>query len=291
MEKYYLLIMLSVIMFGVNFALNDVYRKVRGSTVKASLETTFFGGIIGIVFLLLLNGIDIQITPFVLIMSFVSALNGFAFTFCGFKALNSINLSLYSLFSMLGGMMLPFVQGIVFYGENITLAKVLCFVFICAALVLTVEKGEKRKGMIYYVGIFVLNGMSGVISKIYNTADFARGNATTYSVLAAGWGILVSGILLITLFRNYSESKHCSLRSVGVASINGALNKVANFLLVISLVNVESSVQYPMVTGGVMIVSTIICFFGKNKPKRKEIVSVCLAFVGLLLLFLLPMIF
>jgi hypothetical protein len=45
-----------------------------------------------------------------------------------------------------------------------------------------------------------------------------------------------------------------------------------------------------MVTGGVMIVSTLICFFGKNKPKKKELISVGLAFIGLLILFLLPII-
>lgn len=288
--EYYALIIAAVILFGFNFALNDVYRKVRGSTVKASLEATFFGGIIGMFILIVLNGFDLVFTPFLLIMSFVAALNGFAFTFCGFKALNSINLSLYSLFSMLGGMMLPFIQGILFYGEKITLAKVLCFLFICAALILTVEKGEKRKGMIYYVGIFVLNGMSGVISKIYTTAPFARGNATTYSVMTAAWGVVVSGILILTLFRKYNEEKRLSIRSVGVAAATGTLNKVANFMLVISLVHVENTVQYPMVTGGVMIVSTVICFFGKNKPKRKDIISVSLAFVGLLILFILPII-
>ena len=288
--EYYALIIAAVILFGFNFALNDVYRKVRGSTVKASLEATLFGGVIGIIVLIILNGFDLVFTPFLMIMSFISALNGFAFTFCGFKALNSINLSLYSLFSMLGGMMLPFVQGIVFYDEAITIPKVLCFLFICAALVLTVEKGEKRNGMIYYVGIFVLNGMSGVITKIYNTAPFVRGNAATYSVMSAAWGILVSGILLLTVFRRFSEEKKLSIKSIGVSAANGTLNRIANYMLVISLVHVESTVQYPMVTGGVMIVSTLICFFGKNKPKKKEIISVSLAFIGLLILFLLPII-
>jgi uncharacterized membrane-anchored protein len=43
-----------------------------------------------------------------------------------------------------------------------------------------------------------------------------------------------------------------------------------------------------MVTGGVMIVSTITAFLTPNKPKAREIISVAIAFVGLLVLFLLP---
>lgn len=46
---------------------------------------------------------------------------------------------------MFGGMVLPFLQGILFYGEKITVAKAVCFLFITVALVLTVEKGERKK--------------------------------------------------------------------------------------------------------------------------------------------------
>jgi len=52
--------------------------------------------------------------------------------------------------------------------------------------------------------------------------------------------------------------------------------------------HVEASVQYPMVTGGVMIVSTVISCFGKNKPSVKELASVGLAFIGMLTLFAIP---
>ena len=79
------------------------------------------------------------------------------------------------------------------------------------------------------------------------------------------------------------------LSDTGVGALNGITNRVANFLLVIALAHVDASVQYPMVTGGVMIVSTLICFFGKNKPSKKEMLSVILAFVGMLALFVIPL--
>ena len=76
------------------------------------------------------------------------------------------------------------------------------------------------------------------------------------------------------------------MASTAVSAVGGITNRIANYVLVIALSHVDASVQYPMVTGGVMIVSTLICFFGKNKPKVKELISVGLAFVGLLALFL-----
>lgn len=284
----YALIIISVVMFGGCFALQDVYRKMRGSGICISLESSLAGAAAGIIVLLAINGFHFELTPFTLFMAALSALNGIAFTFCSFKALDAINLSLFSLFSMLGGMALPFVLGIAFYNEGITVAKVICVIFICAALTLTVERGEKKKGYIYYAGIFVLNGMSGVLSKLFTSAPFEKTGAAWYSIWAAAFTIIFSGVALLILRRKYTNAQPYTLRALLVGASGGGINKIANFLLIIALSQVDASVQYPMVTGGVMIVSTLICFFGSRKPSRKEVISVALAFVGMLALFIIP---
>lgn len=279
---YYGLILLAVIMFGGCFAINDIYQKKIGSSLKISLQFSLMSSTAGAIVLLLMNGLKIEFTWFTLLMAFLSALISFGFTFCSFRALGSINLSLYSLFSMLGGMALPFLQGIIFYGENITLAKILCFIVICVALLLTVERSQKKSGTIYYIGIFVLNGMAGVLSKIFTEAPYAKTSAEGYSVLIAVCTAAFAALLLLIIFR-----KGClklSKSALGLASLGGITTRLANLWLVVALVHVDASIQYPMVTGGVMIVSTLICFFCKNKPSKREILSVLVAFAGMLCL-------
>ena len=285
---YYALIVSSVIMFGGCFALNDVYRKIMGSNIKISLQFSLIGSLAGFVLLTLKNGFRFEFTVFTLIMAVLAALNGFAFTFCSFKALDRINLSLYSLFSMLGGMMLPFLQGIIFYSEKITFAKLLCFLLLTAALILTVEKGERKKGTVYYVLIFLLNGMSGVLSKFFTEANFKKTSATDYTIWISLCSVVISALLLITVFKNNYEGGKFSFSGLTVGAVSGILNRVANLVLVVALTQVDASVQYPMVTGGVMIVSTLICCFGEKKPSKKEVLSIIVAFIGLLLLFLMP---
>lgn len=284
---YYGLIILSVVIFAGDFWLKDVFRKMRGSSLKISLESALVGSIAGLIALVAINGFKFEFTPFTFIMALASSINGILFTFFGFKALDTINLSLYSLFSMLGGMALPFLQGIFFYGEDVTLAKVVCFAFIAVSLLFTIEKGEKKGGTIYYVGIFVLNGMSGVLSKIFTSAPYEKTSAAGYSILLAIVSAVLSGALLLLFFRRKPSSPNTPA-SISVSAAIGVTNKIANFILVIALAHVDESVQYPMVTGGVIIVSTLIAFFGKNKPTRKEYISVAVAFAGLLLLFALP---
>ena len=283
----YGLIAIAVFMFGGCFALNDIYRKKRGSGLVISLQFSLVSSAAGLIILLVMNRFKIEFTTFAFFIALLAALVGFGFTFCGLKALATINLSLYSLFSMLGGMMLPFVQGIVFYNEAVTLAKIICFVFICAALLLTVEPGEKKKGTVYYLGIFILNGLSGVLSKIFAAASFAKTSAVGYSVLIALCSTVISAVVLL-LFRKPRIVPATSASSIGVSTLYGAANTLANFLLVTALSRVDASVQYPMVTGGVMIVSTLICFLCKNKPSKKDIVSIALAFIGMVCLFAVP---
>ena len=286
---YYTLIILSVIMFGGSFALNDAYQKRRGSTLKISLWFSLIGSSSGVVVLFAANGFKFEFTPFTLLMALIGSAIGFGFTFCGFRALGTINLSLYSLFSMLGGMLLPFLQGIIFYGEGITVAKLVCFAFIAVALLLTVEKGEKRSGAIYYIGIFMLNGLSGVFAKIFASSELPKTSATGYSLLMASCTVVMSALILLMFFRKKDDSIPPETPvGIGICVAHGSINRVANLLLVIALAHVDASVQYPMVTGGVMIVSTLICFFGKNKPSKKEILSVILAFIGMLALFAIP---
>ena len=281
---YYALIMLSVAMLGGCFALNDVYRRMRASNLLSSMESSCIGAVAGLIILFIINGVKFEFTPFTLVMSFLVAINGIAFTYLSFKALETTNLSLYSLFSMLGGMVLPFVQGIIFYGEDITVAKI-----VCVALALTVKKGNGKKGYIYYVGIFVLNGMSGVLSKFFTELPFEKTSAAAYSMYGAAWTVVISGVLWIVLLKQgkYKMPKY-TLAAGAIAAAKGSVNRVANFILVLALAHVDASVQYPMVTGGVMIMSTLICFFGDKKPSKREIISVALAFVGLLLLFAIP---
>ena len=283
---YYLLIIVSVIMFGGCFALKDVYRKARGSSFKISLQFTFVSSVAALIALVAINGFKFEFTWFTFLMALLAALNGLAFSYCSFKALGSINLSLFSLFSMLGGMMLPFLQGIIFYGEGITPAKIICVVLITAALLMTIEKGGGKKGTVYYAGIFVLNGMSGVLSKIFTSAPFEKASAEGYSLLITLCSIVLSFFVLVIFYREKDENDKPRLKTIGISAASGITSRIANLILVIALAHVDASVQYPMVTGGVMIVSTIICFFGENKPSKKEILSVIVAFAGLLALFL-----
>ena len=278
---YYGILTVSVILFGIQFLFNNNYQKVSGSGMGPSFTFSFLGSIAGLICLLIINKFTFSATPFTVIVATVAAINSITYSFCSLKAFERINLSLYSIFAMLGGMMLPFVVGLIFYDEPMTLGKAICLVFVIAALFLTLDKGRSKGGEIYYLGVFTLNGMSGVIAKFFNSAPFEKTNAASYSIWIAIMTLLISGTILLFIRKNLNKPNGKALIfSFG----GGALSQVANFLLLIALAVLPASVQYPFVTGGIMIVYTLISAICGQKPSKKELLSVILSFVGILAL-------
>ena len=282
---YYGIIMTAVVMFSLQFLFNQQFEKQCGSGMRAALVFSAGSSAAGLLVLLIINGFRLEFSWFSMIMAILTALNGMAYTFCSLKALEKINLSLYSVFSMLGGMMLPFAAGILFFHESLSAGKIVCVVFVTASLFLTVKRGRKSGEVWHYIGIFILNGMSGVLSKIFQAGQWVKTSEAGYSVLSAATAVLLS--LAILPFIKGKEIR-LNLRAAGSMLGHGVLNKVGNLLLLIALAHLPASAQYPMVTGGVMIVSTVLCYFTHQKPSAKEIASVILSFAGILALTLIP---
>lgn len=284
---YYGLVVVAVVMFGLQFLANKQYQKQTGSGVFQAMLFNLLGCTLGLPVLLLINKGKVEYTHFTLLMSCMSFCNGFLFTLCALKSFERVNLSVFSLLSMLGGMMLPLLAGVLFFGERMTWGIALCVVCIVAALSLTVEKSQEKKkgGLIFYIGVFVFNGMSGVISKIYTDAPYVKASSAGYSILTAMVTATVSLLFVLMLWK-----KRCSItpKAVLFGAVAGPISRVANYLLLLALAVLPASVNYPMVTGGTMTVSTVLAYFTAQKPKKKEWLAVFLSLVGILSLTLLP---
>ena len=284
-RMYYGIITASVVLFGINFALNGQYQKRMSSGFFASFFLSALSACAGIAILFPMNGFRFEFAPFPLLMASVTAVNAILLMFCGLKTLGRANLSLYSLFMMLGGMALPSVAGLLFFDEGWHWAKGVCYLFLVAALAVTVEKDGKKGGYPYFFGAFVLNGMSGVIAKIYTQFSGETPAVSTegYSLLSALCTLVLAGILALIFFL-FSDKKRPPLSAVLFGLGSGGLNQFANFLLLVAISHIPASVQYPMVTGGTMIVSTVIAAFSENKPTKRQWLAVGLSLLGTLVL-------
>lgn len=278
---YYGVLLAAVTMFSFQFLFNGIFEKEYGNSLRAMFVFSAGSSLVGFVILFIINGFKFEFTWFSLLMAFFAALDSIGYTYFSLKSLGRINLSLYSMFSMLGGMILPSVVGILFYNEELTVGKGICYALLMLSLLLSSKKGEKKSGYFYYMGVFVLNGMSGVLSTIFQNAPYEKTSAAGYSML-----ISLLALVICLLFLPFVKGSTEKLTKKALVSMGGygVLCRVGNYLLLIALAHLPASAQYPFVTGGVMIISTIISLFTKNKPSKREITGVAISFAALIIL-------
>ena len=203
-------------------------------------------------------------------------------TYFSMKAFAVANLSVYSVFSMLGGMLLPFLLGVGFYDEKLTVFKIICCVLIVVSVLLNIKGGKQsKKAFLYYMAVFVLNGGVGVISKIHQSSALPHTDSTGFMFISSLAGIIISAIWLMIQYKKIPIIKGKSLL---YASGYGIFNGLGNWFLLISLVNLPASVQYPLVTGGVMVFSTIISAVRKEKLTKTDYISAAISFVASVLM-------
>ena len=296
----YLMVFGATMMFGLQFFFSGKYQEKAGSTLFTSMIFALGMGLVGIAALFIINGVGLALTWFTFLMALASAVNSMLFTFCSIYSLKHINLSIYSLFSMVGGMLFPFIAGIVFYNEGFTVAKLLCIITLFAALLLTVKKGEKSDGKIYYLGVFFFNGMGALLSVIFKKADAVKASDVDFSVAAAGLKVILSAIIVavILIAGRIKEKKNATDGTVAVkklkftpimlvyVAICGSFSYLANYILLIAMNNIPASLNYLLVTGGVMVCSSVLGYITGKKPTVRDLASVGICIVGMLLLFL-----
>ena len=275
---HYTFIGIAVVLFGIQFLFNDVYQKSNGSELKTTLVFSAGTGAVVAAAMFAANGFSLSVTWFSLAVGSLIAINNIAYLFCSMKALGKVNLSVYSVFAMLGGMFLPFVYGILFYEEGLSVGKVICCVLIGVSLFLNVQKG-KQTGKVYYFFVFFLNGMMGVFAKFHQSFPDIAANSTDLLLLS---GMVSFVISVIAMFAVKGKFKMPAQRSLLCIGGYGVVYGTANLLVLMSLIHLPASVQYPLITGGVIIVSTTISFLKKERLSVKNIAAVVLAFAAMI---------
>ncbi len=276
----YVLLVVASALFGGMFIFQQMYTRSEGSLLRSALLFGFLSTFMRVPLAFVLYGFDFSFQPIGLLYALGYAAVGLATVYFSAKAFGVTNMALYSVFMMLGGMMLPFAAGIAFYDEPFTLGKVLGLALVIGAMFLGLSSDGKKnsvKGMLFCIGVFVMNGLSGVFAKINQNSIYGLDSGSLF-LGAALITLFVSGIGVLFLQKREGgkllhEPKKALVAAVGYGLASGG----GNLLLLIALENLPASVQYPLTTGCTMVFSALFGFALGEKPKTKTVVSVLLA--------------
>lgn len=296
-EVYYLLIFLAALGIVGMFCVNKLYQV----NAKDGMETILIRNILsaGLTCLLFLaiNGFSLRVSWFTAGMCLLMTVVSFASGIVGFKGYVKGSVSIFTMFQMQGGMLLPFFYGL-WYGNEMTVAKGIGILVMIVSLLLPVLSDARRAGgypkgfWALCGGIFLLNGLTSILSYIHQNSDLASSvnSLMIYNNLfvllgSAAW----AGALRLTgRWKRGGEplfgKNKTYIGAVIVAST--VLNAVSYFLQLVSASHLPAVALYPMVTGSVVVFTAVAeRVFYKVRLSRLSAAGIAMTF-GATLLFL-----
>ncbi len=290
----YLYITLAAFMIAGQFTVNKVYQKKFDNPLFFIL-LPMFTGLTTLILFFILNRFSLQVNRFVLIITFINALVNNVYGIIGILAMKYGSVTLYTMVAMSGGMLIPYFYGIIFIGEPLSVFTVVGAVVLVTALIInafsTPVKTEKSglKFFIICCLVFILNGTSSLLGKIHQinaaalpTNDFIVW-LSIFSVINCA--IFLSVYVLYRKLKNKKAERTIRpkqiFHSAYVSFGHGVFYGAGLMLQLWAAIKLPASVQYPFITGGSVILSTVFAkIVFKEKLNLKNIISLILLMTG-----------
>lgn len=312
---YYAMLIGASFLFGSQFMVTKAFEKNYGKTVRASLSFSLlyslFAGVIFFIIKLVSSGTVFNLNPFSLCMAFGLSLVNILSSAIGIKTLALGDIAVYSLFLMLGGMIVPFFAGIVFLKESVSVCNLIGVAIMIIALCLPVFFGKKNKNageaqtdgdtkkktsVFFYVlcvFLFILNGLSSTLSKFNSVREGAAlGAEFTFYTYGIQFVISLAAFALTTASgksdKTQNEKKQPGILfrpvAIGCGAAFGAVNGTAFLMSSVAAEHVVAVAQYPLITGATILFSSLLAFlFYREKPTALQLVQIVISLAATIL--------
>ena len=288
--KYYLMTVASVALLAGDFVVNKLYQKKYGTAVETGLTFNALLGLFTAVIFYAINGFKFEFSPFSMLMAGVVALSIMSYNILGFKVLKSGSMAFYTLFLMCGGMLVPYVWGVLFLGEKLSVLHVAGLVFILSAMAITANdrKLPSRRILILCIIIFFLNGISSVAGKMHQIEKVRFCVSETEFVIATGVAKFIIASIACLAVKISKKDAHADARNSGgfgwgilLIVCSTLLSGLSYILQLNGAKHLPATVLYPIITGGTIVLSSVAgLLFFKEKVSKRLILSIVICFAG-----------
>ena len=299
----YIFIIIAVLCFALQFAFTKLYEGAVRQTAVTTLVMLFVTSLFGTVLYLFVGGFIVSFSAVSLFWATFMAVIMIPYYMIGIKVLSLGSLAVYSMFMMLGGMLVPFFYGVIFLCEELSVWKAVGTVMLTLFIVLQAvwqepieekngDPSDKKKKILFFLLsllIFVINGLTGVIAKAHQISEGAV-DEVSFTIISCALTAIFSLVLLALCLLKGGRSTVAVIRSMMkirplvIMTLIGAAAYTGNFLHLKAASTVPASVQFPIVSGGVIVISAFISFLiFREKLSKKEWITIAGAFVSTVL--------
>lgn len=318
---YYLMLLGADVLLALIFSCNKLYEKRAGQTAAASLFSSAVMGAFMVAIFFCVCGFAPVATPYSLLLSAASSLSCLLYGILCLRMLAGGQLALYTLFLMTGGMVVPWVWGVLFLGEWESAAhpwlRVIGLVLLIGGVVFSNIGKNRPSARLILMGVlvFFLNGCTSVLSKLHQNAMVAyrsgvpgapaTADSTSFVFFGGVWRLLfaASALALLALiarrkkktadvpadekprgFFSFLPDYRAGVIAVFVIlACASGMDGVSYYLQLEGAAHLPASVNYPFITGGSIVFSTLAGWLlFREKPSARLWLGTALCFAGTL---------
>lgn len=305
----YLYLFLACVLFSVQYIFYKIYQDKSGGTITACLISSTVSSFFGFAYCMLhatITGGDIffNLTKPVLVYSLIYALAGIVCGVVFMFALNYGNLSVLTTYSLLGGMVLPFLYGVLFNNESATLFKCIGTVLLVVSLfptaierLKTSKVNKQGKSIIFIIFcflVFIGNGMTSVISKVHQLSPQAISSNGFVMIGSLERAIISAIILIIYCFvvRNkakFQNNNRFSFKMIIFLAFMllcyAIIHSLGDIFSLICANTMDASIQFSFISAFVIFGTAIIGkFLFKEEINKAQRISLSFTVAGILCL-------
>ena len=282
----YIMLTSAALLLAMDFTMNKIYQKLRGTSPKVSL---FFNSVLGLataIIFFAVNNFKLSFSPYSAFLAMLMSAFVMTYNIIGFRILKQRSVAIYSLFLMTGGMVLPYIWGLVLLNESFSAVRTIGLIVIIGGVFLSNFIGEKinLKQICMCLAVFVLNGLVCIISKMHQIEiNYQCVSAIEFIILGGIFKFFIAGFLFLTLKNSEGQrsEKNNFSKSLIVIILSAVIGGTSYSLQLYGAKSLPATVLYPFITGGSIVFSTLIgSLLFKEKLSRKLIISVVLCFAG-----------
>ncbi len=300
--------------FSIQFIFNKLFESRSNGTYNAGMWSCLATAICMLAYLLPAGGFTFAVSASALTCSLLYTLSSLLCSGVTILALHRGKIAVVTTYMLLGGLVLPFVWGIIAYGEALTVTKAIGVVVLMLSMAasLLLDLGQKNDdaqkqggGLLFHFYCFILFLTNGVVS-IATTQSQKAADAVSAddflllckveTAIAAALILLVIGIVKM----KNGEKRGIANAFVGIARDGGKMtlklfvillvscalyavcNGLGNILSLNCAQTMDASIQFPVISAVVIVLGALLGWIiYHEKLEKKDWVSLVLAAVGI----------
>lgn len=283
----YILLTIAVLLTATNFCISKIYQKSEGTTNERALYFNALVGFFTAVVTYFVNGCKVDFTAYSFVMAAIYNTLIMAYTIVGFKIMESGSMALYMIFLMSGGMLVPYVWGLLFLDETFSWLRLIGVAIIVLGVALPNMAKEKidKKQLFYCIAVFLLNGFTSVTSKVHQVEqNFAIVDTNSFVIMGSVFKFLFAGALWMVFKKKKPPQTKRNHLMILIMLASAVVSSFGSKLHIGAATTVPATVLYPFTTGGIVVFTSLagVLIF-KDKLSRKLVGSIVLCFLGTLL--------